>query len=473
MVLKRLTPGLFLIAVLGIWGCEHAVAPEPLDFGGITKIDYNKHVQRLFNENCTDCHGNLQAESGLNLSSWEQAIAGSDFGEAFIPFDSKNSRMIEILTKLNGGPHPKEYDADTLSTEAGDFLAGWIDEGAQNGAGESPFQNSTNRLYVCNQNQNMVSIVDTEANVVIRNIKMDDLGYSIDSAPHFTAVEPDGSFWYLTLIRDGKVLKLNMQNEVVAEADVPVPAMLFLHPTEDVIYVSRFMSPDSPPTSVFIFNRETMTPVNGVENGEISVNFRIPHAMAGDHAGKFLYTASIPQNQLIVIDHAAKEVDEFISLGANKGPLQARVSPDDKLLFLSLQAAGQMLVLDVSDPQDRKIVATIDVGANPWHPAFSPDGRFVYVGNNGSRSVSIIDVAALQVVATIEHPSLAQPHGMAVSRNGFAYVSNRNLDGSYKPRHDFGDNANDGTISIIDLATNQIVKVLEVGRFASGVSLQE
>ncbi len=41
-----------------------------------------------------------------------------------------------------------------------------------------------------------------------------------------------------------------------------------------------------------------------------------------------------------------------------------------------------------------QVVATITVGSAPWGVAFSPDGTVAYVGNSGSNSISVIDVAA-------------------------------------------------------------------------------
>ena len=33
-------------------------------------IDYGTHIQPIFNQNCTSCHSGLDAEKGLDLSSY-------------------------------------------------------------------------------------------------------------------------------------------------------------------------------------------------------------------------------------------------------------------------------------------------------------------------------------------------------------------------------------------------------------------
>ncbi|MGH7446871.1 MAG: YncE family protein, partial [Longimicrobiales bacterium] len=61
---------------------------------------------------------------------------------------------------------------------------------AQNAAGEL--------LYVCNQDDATVSIIDMATNRVIRTVDLQRLGFSATAKPHHVAVEPDGSYWYVT-----------------------------------------------------------------------------------------------------------------------------------------------------------------------------------------------------------------------------------------------------------------------------------
>jgi YVTN family beta-propeller protein len=60
------------------------------------------------------------------------------------------------------------------------------------------------------------------------------------------------------------------------------------------------------------------------------------------------------------------------------------------------------------------VVATIPVGRRPWNMALTPDGRKLYVANGRSDSVSVIDTAALKVVAQIAVGTL--PWGVAIAR---------------------------------------------------------
>lgn len=65
------------------------------------------------------------------------------------------------------------------------------------------------------------------------------------------------------------------------------------------------------------------------------------------------------------------------------------------------------------------VTATITVGSQPWGVAFSPDGTKAYVGNSGSDTISIIDVAA-RTAATVSGGVLnsSGAAGVAVTPNG-------------------------------------------------------
>lgn len=451
------------ICILAI-SCEKS--PTGIDYGDITDIRYGDHVQPLLNNRCISCHAGANAEAGLNLDSWQNLIKGSDYGEAIIAFDAENSVLIEMATKLTGGPHPAELNADTLRKAEVEFLARWIEEGARNDQDEVPYANSQHRLYVPSQNAAIVSVIDTEAMLVVRNIKLTELGYSSNSKPHHIAVEPDGQFWYVSLIDENTVVKFDNNNEKVGEAAVTIPALLAVRPGGTDLYVSRFMMGGSIPNSIGRINRTTMT-----LQDEINVQFNIPHCLTTSHSGDKIFTASLSENQAIIINAASNEVEEFIPLGQSQGPLQMTVSPDDQTLFVSAQLANKMLVIDLAS---KTILDEINVGSQPWHPTFTPDGGRVYVGNFGSNTVSVIDAASRTVETTISGNGLSQPHGIAVSADGnYIFLSNRNVSGQYSPRHDFGDNANVGTVLAINTTTNSIEKVMEVEEFASGLAVWE
>lgn len=466
---------ILLFSILNISCQTNKSVTEPtIDYSQITDIVYSQHVQPIFQKNCVSCHSGNNAQKGLKLDSWVNLIKGSDYGEAVIPYDAENSLMIEMMTKLSNSSHPVEFGGTALSAEVIDFLARWVNEGAKNDNNEVPYQNSTNRLYVCNQapGVTMVSIIDSKSLVVIRNIKLIDMGFRVDAKPHHIAIDQDGSHWYLSLIGENKILKFNAQNELVGESDnYSIPALLANHPTNQKLFVSRFMDPSNPLDAIIILNSSDLSPASGTAQGFVNVQFKIPHCMAIDHSGDYAYTASLAENRLIRINAQTNDVENFVFLGNDKGPLQMTISPDDEELYLSCQVSNEMLVIDTDSLQ---ILSEISVGMQPWHPAFTPDGNFVYAGNNISNDVSVINTATRTVDQTITGNGLANPHGISVSDDGeYVFISNRNTSGVYTPRYDLGDNSNIGTVVVIETKSNTIKKVIEIEAFGSGMAIWE
>ncbi len=74
------------------------------------------------------------------------------------------------------------------------------------------------------------------------------------------------------------------------------------------------------------------------------------------------------------------------------------VAPDGKYIYVSNQGSNSVSVLDTAS---NTIVKTVLVGTSPAGVAVTPDGAHVYVSNQGSNSVSVIDTASNTVVATI------------------------------------------------------------------------
>jgi len=122
-------------------------------------------------------------------------------------------------------------------------------------------------------------------------------------------------------------------------------------------------------------------------------------------------------------------------------------SEDDKRLFVTLPKSGLLAVVDTDT---FKVAENVKAGAEPSRVAMQPDGRYVWVGNNGTEAgqsgVTVVDAEsfeALGFIATGEGH-----HEIAFSGDSrYAFVSNRLS----------------GTVSVIDVATRQKVKDIASG----------
>lgn len=463
-------------------GSNEIVEPDPIDYASIQTPEFAAHVQPFLTEACASCHGGEATEAGLDVTSWAALLDGSDQGEALIAYDSANSLLVELATKLPED-HPL-YEAHRLSEDEVAFLQRWIDQGAKGPGGEVPFADVGNRLYVCNQMAGQVSIIDLDRLVVARNVSFADYGGPMATNPHDVDVDPDGSRWYVALINANRVLQYDAStNEVAAEAVLDPtfkPGMLALNPSDGRIYAGRSFSDLSGGQSIYAIDRDGMTPT------EVPVPYTRPHPIAVNTAGTHLLSGSLADNVLASFDLGDVDDIELADLITVEGPEKAfvhyAVGPDGGVAAVTSQLSQELYFLDISDPENLQILGIADVGEQPWHPTYSPDGSRVYVPNRLGNSVSVVDAtnpSAPSVTATVEDERFAMPHGSAITGDGrYLFVSNRNQefgDGTvrYTPRYDFGDNVMVGHVAVIDTQSLEVVKVIEVEEFASGLALYE
>jgi YVTN family beta-propeller protein len=325
-------------------------------------------------------------------------------------------------------------------------------------------------LYVCNQNDATVSIIDMTTNRVVRTVDLQQYGFSANAKPHHIAVEPDGSFWYVTLIGDNRIAKLDGNDRLIAQVPFETPGMLALHPTEDLLFVGRSMTAVNPPTRIGVLRRSDMM------LNEVDVFFPRPHALALEPRSGTVYTASLGVNQMAAVDTDSERVELIDVPGPAHALMQFAISPDGRTAVISAELSHRVFVLDITDPLRPRITDEIEVERQPFDPLFTPDGRWVYLGNKAANTVTAIDMTRREVAAVIRGAGIAQPHGIAVSADGrFVYVSNNNMsmspdmaghEGHAMPTTPAGR----GTIVVIDTARREIVEVIEVGHNASGIA---
>lgn len=321
------------------------------------------------------------------------------------------------------------------------------------------------RLYVANQEAATVSVIDPAGDSLITTVDLRTLGFTEKSKPHDTAVEPDGSFWYVTLIGDNLVVKLDRQNRVVGRASMETPGLLSLDREGDKLWVTRSMSAVNAPSRVGMIDRPTM------EIEEIEVFVRRPHGVAVAPGGRYVYVGGMEGNQLATIEAATGEVSLTpLPPGIEPMVTDFAVSPDGSRVVLTDHMGDQALVFDATDPSRLRPIATVPVGAWPWDVHYTPDGREVWFGNQRGNSVTVLDAGDWSVAAVIEGRGLAMPSGLAISPDGReVYVSNQNLQGTYVPEQPRPRGT--GTVVVIDRATREIVRVIETDRQSAGMSL--
>src|SRR6478672_8341388 len=92
------------------------------------KVDYEKDVKPLLEQNCYACHGDTVQQSGLRLDLRQNALRGGDYGAVILPGKSAESKLIKRLVDGDGGMQMPP--TGPLSAEDISLLRAWIDQGA-------------------------------------------------------------------------------------------------------------------------------------------------------------------------------------------------------------------------------------------------------------------------------------------------------------------------------------------------------
>lgn len=318
---------------------------------------------------------------------------------------------------------------------------------------------------MANQASASVSVVDAASGQVLETVDLTRYGFDGASRPHHTGVAPDGSHWYVSLIGGGHILRFDADNQLVDRAPFETPGLLAVDPDSDYLYVGRSMMAVSPPQRIGAIDRRDMS----IE--ETDVFFPRPHALAVDPDGDRVFAASLVENTIAVLDGASGEMQLVSVEGPAHTFVQFALSPDRRTLVATAQLTGKLLVFDASG-SGLELIRQVDVGTQPWHPVFSPEGDRVYFGAKDDDAVVVVDARRWSVVERIAAPGIVEPHGSAVTADGrWLFVSNRNLKGAYVPMGPAEQNSDVGTVVKIDTRTLTVVQTIEVGSYPAGISI--
>lgn len=88
-----------------------------------------KEVSQIFNDNCIECHSGDDAPNGLHLTSYREAMEGSENGKVLIPGDPETS---ELVKRIKGLSKPKmPLGRGKLTDEKINIIVEWIKSGAK------------------------------------------------------------------------------------------------------------------------------------------------------------------------------------------------------------------------------------------------------------------------------------------------------------------------------------------------------
>jgi len=148
-----------------------------------------------------------------------------------------------------------------------------------------------------------------------------------------------------------------------------------------------------------------------------------------------------------------------------------RVRLDDPLAAARTWVEEGARFLHVVDLDGARVVDSIATGARPLILDVVPGRGEVWVPNQAANTLSVIDIASRSVVATIANLK-TQPHAVGFSADGkTAFISCENQVGGADVHHPLEGSKVPGIVYVVDVATRQITRTVEVGAFAAGIAV--
>jgi len=467
---------------------------KPADYDSIGTIQYSEHIQSIFNSSCavSGCHvgtGGAETSASLqkslhgneqfSLRSWEDLIHGGPHGSVVIAYKASKSHLVfhvntDTLVASVSLPHMPLAGFNLPSNQL-QTLMRWINEGAANDVGAIPFTvYPKGKVYITNQAEDLVTVVDIATNLVSRYIQsgVPNVFVQPPNAPHNIILDKAHDLYYVNLVAAGKVLKYRLSdNTQLGEVSgILSPTQVALSVTGDTGYVAQFAAGT---TAIRMFNTQTMQ-LYPRQIGSPFLNK--PHGIEITPDKRQLWVTGNLSDNIMVVNLADLSTsliqlnNQAPGTGGALLPYQTVMTPDNKFVYVSCQQSNEVRLID---RDSMKVVKNITVGTWPLILGIRPDGAYVYSANRNSNDVSVIRTSDNTVVTTIPNVG-PNPHGIDITADGrFAYVSCENVTGIIPPHHPTAGSKIPGYVTVIDLTTNTVVKTFEVGAFAAGVAISE
>jgi YVTN family beta-propeller protein len=157
-----------------------------------------------------------------------------------------------------------------------------------------------------------------------------------------------------------------------------------------------------------------------------------PRGVAFEPGGRFAYVANFGDDTVSVIDMATLTETAVIGIGDGpNGPLQdgpwgvaaVREPTSNSIkVYVANNLSGTVSVIT---DNSATITNISSIGINPIGMAATPDGSLIFVANNGSHSVNVIDTSQDDVISMIGTGNGTGPWGVTVGSQGkYVYVTN-------------------------------------------------
>ena len=152
-----------------------------------------------------------------------------------------------------------------------------------------------------------------------------------------------------------------------------------------------------------LIGRDTIRLGKAWDKGQTNPTVISLAGIALDDKRGILYVVTKLDNSLYVVDVKKKTVQRKLSLGSEA--YTCLLSTDLSKLYISLWGGDKVVVYDTRKNQ---IVDSVKVGNNPNDLCISHKGKYLYVANANDNTVSVVELPGLKIVETLNtavHPT--------------------------------------------------------------------
>jgi len=354
----------------------------------------------------------------------------------------------------------------------------------------------TSVVMIVNRDSNDIAFMDIKTKKIVGRTF---LGNNVN--PHMVMMSPDGRYVVTGGTRANKAYIIDARTlELVKVIPTDIaPEHLSFSPDGRWYYQGN---PEG--DSISVIDMLSLTKIKTIPGlvEPLNVTF-LPDgskAYVGNYGAHWVGVIDVRRHELLKKIQVADvpgvaKLDPDKYLGEIKGINIAAPSNDGRFLYAADTDLG---VVGVIDPREDKVVKVIRVGKEPWRIYMNHDGKYAITLNNGDETISILDLKANKVAATLEAgPNMTGVNFAAgkafviSSTTGFVYVYNMQ---TLKPagRIKIGTNVQLETattdtadqkiylaestthsVVIIDAKTETIEKVSNVGLFPWGTHIMD
>lgn len=460
----------FLLVCILLGSCGTS-ATEPT-----VQSNYPGNVNSVIQANCMggDCHSkSTTSNAGLDLSTWEKMTSGSIYFNDVIPFTAVKSHLFgHVNTNSSLGPvltPTMPLARNHLSAADQMTIFNWINQGAKSADGKIPYSEATKKIFVVNQNEDMVSVIDADTKRLIRIISV-----GTQYRPAAIAMMPDLKTFIVAMAgAKGVIRKYDAANysslgECISNL---VPSDIAITPDGS----KGYMTDDSYSGNRFgVFDPLTMQLTKTISSPLLVE----PLSVAVSPDGKYAYICGHGSDNIVRIDTRTDSVMGCLTLGTDVPvpvpngysrkylPQKIVISADSKTMYVTSENTSEVVVFDLTRDS---IIARIPTPILPCGAALTPDGSELWTAEWGSSKVHVISTATNQVLTEIDSVG-KDPHAITITPDGaFAYVVCEFSAGGGSHNHGTGGQAPSSYV-VIECKTRKIVTTQDLPGLSIGIT---